>query len=336
MPAHFHVDLTVVPHAGALDVFCGGQEVVVAALQFDIGYAVDSVGLSVSSGGVLAGADKTLYTADPQSGSKRILIAGLNQNTIGDGVIATLSVQVRLGVAPGVYPLAIGNGAASDGSGTAVSVTLSAGSVIVPGDGVSAPAILSVLNAASYLKGPVAPGELIAIEGTGWNAASGARALFEGIPASILSVTQNQLSAIVPNEVDGRSVTSLQVERQGIRSAPFLLQVARASPAIFTLNQSGVGQGAILNEDGAVNGPGNPAARGSVISIFGTGEGRLILPVAVSIGGQAADVLYAGTQGPGLFQVNARIPLAASPGDAVPVTVTIGSPSQPGVTLSVK
>jgi len=40
------------------------------------------------------------------------------------------------------------------------------------------------------------------------------------------------------------------------------------------MNQSGNGQGAILNQDNTVNGPGNPAATGSVIQIFATGEGR--------------------------------------------------------------
>src|SRR6185312_5976739 len=52
-----------------------------------------------------------------------------------------------------------------------------------------------------------------------------------------------------------------------------LIAVATASPGLFTLTKDGKGQGAILNQDGSPNGPANPAALGSVISLFGTGQG---------------------------------------------------------------
>ena len=55
-----------------------------------------------------------------------------------------------------------------------------------------------------------------------------------------------------------------------------LLPVQDDGPGgIFTMDQSGTGQGAILNQDGTVNGPGNPAAKGSVVSIFATVVSRL-------------------------------------------------------------
>jgi uncharacterized protein (TIGR03437 family) len=64
-----------------------------------------------------------------------------------------------------------------------------------------------------------------------------------------------------------------------------------------------------------------------------------LLPVTGSIGGQSAEVFYAGSavgQVSGLLQVNMRVPLSVSPGDAVPVTIVVGSSSQPGVTLAVQ
>jgi uncharacterized protein (TIGR03437 family) len=147
------------------------------------------------------------------------------------------------------------------------------------------------------------------------------------------------------------------VEYQGVLSAPLVLDVARAAPGIFTMNKSGSGQGAILNQDGSVNGPDNPAPRGSVVSVYGTGEGQtapagidgsfvapsdlrhLALNVTASIGGKNADVTYAGSaanQISGLFQANVRVPNSIAAGDAVPVTLTIAGSSSQTVTLVVQ
>jgi uncharacterized protein (TIGR03437 family) len=165
------------------------------------------------------------------------------------------------------------------------------------------------------------------------------------------------VSAVVPYEVSGRVQTSIQVEYQGVRSAPFTVPVTPTSPGIFTLSLQGTGQGAIVNQDGTVNGPDNPAARGDVVSIYGTGEGQTIPPgidgivvtatdlrepqqtVTASIGGQSTEVLYAGSAGgevAGVLQVNARIPLEILSGAAVPVTIVIGGSSQAGVTMAVR
>jgi uncharacterized protein (TIGR03437 family) len=62
--------------------------------------------------------------------------------------------------------------------------------------------------------------------------------------------------------------------------------------------------------------------------------------VTVKIGDQAAEVVFAGAVPygwPGLYQVVAKVPSGAAPGNAVPVVVTAGSVSSPaGVTMSVK
>jgi len=239
---------------------------------------------------------------------------------------------------------------------------------------VTAPAISAVANAASYAIGPVAPREIVIVAGNsladpgligaqitsaGFVAASpgATTVLFDDVPAPLLYTMANQLSAIVPYEVSGQAQTSIQVEYQGVRSAPVTVAVAATAPGIFTLNESGAGQAAIVNQDGTVNGPGNPAAGGDVVSIYGTGEGQTdpmgtdgtivtaadlrqpLQTVTVSIGGQSADVLYAGSAGDqvaGLLQINARVPPGITPGTATPVTITIGGNSQPGVTMAVQ
>ena len=133
--------------------------------------------------------------------------------------------------------------------------------------------------------------------------------------------------------------------------------VAAATPGIFTLASSGIGPAAVLNQDNSVNDPAHPAARGSIIQIYATGEGQTappgvtgavtgsdlktpLLPVKVAIGGQDALVQFAGSAGnavAGLFQVNAVVPQAVTPGTAVPITISVGGvASQSGVTIAVQ
>jgi len=127
-------------------------------------------------------------------------------------------------------------------------------------------------------------------------------------------------------------------------SAPVSVPVVAAAPGLAAADESGSGQGAILNQDGSVNSTTNPAARGSIVSLFGTGEGTIspplysgyltistpfsipTQPVTVSIGGQPADIIYVGEapfQPAGVFQINARIPAVIAPGNA-PISVSIG------------
>jgi uncharacterized protein (TIGR03437 family) len=344
-----------------------------SAIQFDVSYQSQALVFSISPIGTLAIQGKSVWTSSAQPGLERILIVGLNQNALIDGVLATLSIQVTGGASPGVYPLGLTNAIASDPTGGPVPLSTGDGGVVVTGTGVTAPAISAVANAASWATGPVAPGEIVIIAGNfladsaligaqtsaGFVAASlgATTVLFDDVPAPLLYTMANQLSAIVPYEVSGQAQTSIQVEYQGVRSTPFTVAVAPTAPGIFTLNESGSGQGAIMNQDGSINGPGNPAAGGDVVSIYGTGEGQTtplgtdgiivtaadlrqpVQTVTVSIGGQNATVLYAGSAGDevaGLLQIDARVPLGITPSTATPVTITIGGSSQPGVTMAVQ
>jgi uncharacterized protein (TIGR03437 family) len=350
----------------------GGQAL--SGVQCDVSYPDEALSFSVSSGASVTTAAKMIWTAVPDSGVERILATGLNQNVIADGVLATLAIQMKTGAAPGIYPLTLTNVIASDPSGAPVTLSTIDGGAVVAGTGVAAPAVGAVGNAASYTGGLVAPGEIVVIFGNSFaestpnamqltatgtvaNSLGGTTVFFNDVPAPLLYTSANQVSAIVPYEVDGQTQTSIQVEYQGIRSAPLIVPVAPAAPGVFTLDLSGSGQGAIVNRDGTVNGPASPAARGDIVSIYGTGEGKTVPPgadgiivtaadlcypaqtVTVSIAGQSAEVLYAGSAGDsvaGLLQVNARIPMGIAPGSAVPVAITVGGSSQAGVTMAVQ
>lgn len=245
------------------------------------------------------------------------------------------------------------------------------------GGGTSAPVFTgqSVVSAASLQTGAVAPGELITIFGSNLGPATlqkpapaasgqldtiagGTRVLFDGIAAPMLYAVSGQSGVVAPFGLQGHSNTQLQVEYLGTRSNPPLtLAVAATAPAIFTANQSGKGQGSILNQDYVVNSAAAPAAIGSVVMIFATGGGimgRTVLDgsiaqapfaalgqsVTVRIGGVPATVQYQGAAPgivQGVLQINAVIPNGIVTGDTVPIELTIGEVSSPaGVTLAVR
>jgi uncharacterized protein (TIGR03437 family) len=130
-----------------------------------------------------------------------------------------------------------------------------------------------------------------------------------------------------------------------------------AAPALFALDGTGGGPGAILNQDGSVNSWNAPASRGSVVVLYATGLGQTnppgddgmvpaglplpapLLPVKVFIDGQPAEVLYAGAVVglvQGVTQINVRVPAAASQGN-VKVMIQAGDFSSPTtVTLAVQ
>jgi uncharacterized protein (TIGR03437 family) len=158
------------------------------------------------------------------------------------------------------------------------------------------------------------------------------------------------------NQRCGRA-TQVQVVFQGLSSSMVSVPVVTAQPGVFSLDGSGRGPGAIVNQNGAVNSATNPASPGSIVTIFATGEGQtspvgidgkpdgfpaptpIAQPVTATIGGLSADVQYAGGV-PGLvagfLQVNVRVPAAVPTGSTVPVILSIeGASSQASVTMVV-
>ena len=231
------------------------------------------------------------------------------------------------------------------------------------------PTITAIVNGASYSPGPVAPGEIITIFGTDLGPASltpygltsdgklgttiaDTRVLFGLRPSPLLYASNSSVSAIVPYALDGGITTSVQVERGGTTLNGNVIPVARSFPGFFMVDANG--QAAAFNQDSTQNLPGRPAARGTFQMLscgprsWGTGEGQtnppgsdgLIardtfpkpqLPVSATLGGQAAEILYAGVAPfsvAGLLQVNLRVP-DNCPSGQVPVILKVGESSSP-------
>lgn len=184
-----------------------------------------------------------------------------------------------------------------------------------------APAIAAkgIVSAASYAGDVISPGEILTLFGE--NFEQGMRVDFDGLKATPIYITPNQLSVVAPAGLSGARETNVIVEMNfEWRSTPVRIPVWPARPALFTADASGKGQAAALNQGGSVNGPSNPAAKGSIAVLYGTGGGVEILPTKVFIDGIECEVLYAG-QAPGLtngaWQLNVRIPAFASKGEVV-------------------
>ncbi len=211
-----------------------------------------------------------------------------------------------------------------------------------------------VANGATLRAGAVAPGLIVSIFGfelgptpaegltVGANGRvttelGGTRVLFDGIPAPLLYVSANQVNAVVPYAVSG-ATTRLQIVFRGVATNTLTLPVATAAPGLF----------AITNQDATVNAAANPAAAGSVLILYGTGEGAVTpavfdgsvaneifpqptQPLTVEIGGRTATLLYAGAAPgfvAGVFQVNVQVPEGLSGQQSLVVrSGTIASPA---------
>ena len=235
--------------------------------------------------------------------------------------------------------------------------------------------ILSVVNGASFLAGAVSPGELVTIFGANLGPAADApgqlsgsyvtnaigttQVFIGGIAAPLLFASSTQINAVVPFGVSG-TTAQVQVFYQGQSIATASVPVQAASPAVFSMNGDGGGQGAILNQNGSVNSQSNPASRGSVVAIFATGGGvttpasvdglltasvppypaPALVPVSVTIEGLPAEIKYVGAA-PGLvagvIQIDAVVPANALQARFDQVVVTIGDYVSPSaVTVAVQ
>ena len=235
--------------------------------------------------------------------------------------------------------------------------------------------INAVTNAASNLPGAISPGEIVVITGVGLGPAelmsAGVSSAgvygteladttihFNGIPAPMIYTSAAQVAAIVPYGVNGPNA-EVTATYQGQTTIPVAVAIASSAPGLFTSDSSGIGQAAVVNQDGSLNSGANPAQRGSIVSLFATGEGQTsptgvdgkpattplptpTLPVSVTIGGQTingSQLQYVGGAPglvAGLLQINVQIPSGIQAGSAVPASVQIGNrSSQAGVTISV-
>ena len=149
-------------------------------------------------------------------------------------------------------------------------------------------------NAATYGTGRIAPGEIVTLIGNGLGPQQGiatqatlqspfptqaanVEVTFDGTPAPLLWVQDAQINVVAPWSLTPGQTTQLCVSYNSVKTNCLTWPVAETAPAVFTVD--GV-HAAALNQDGTINSAANPAAPGSVVSVFATGLGPITTPQA--------------------------------------------------------
>jgi uncharacterized protein (TIGR03437 family) len=236
---------------------------------------------------------------------------------------------------------------------------------------------LAVAVNASHFRAdvPVSPGALVSVFGAGFSDGehlasalplsrqlAGREVLVnDDIQAPLLFLSPNQINLQFPmaaSSGSNRIVVRLTDTAEILAGGPVL--VAPASPGLLTADGTST-QGLILNQNGKLNSAMEPAKKGSVITLFGTGQGEVtpVVPegdaapssppaktvaeptsdgttcltversVCVAVGSTFGQVQFSGLAPgfAGLWQLNVKIPDTALSGTVPVRAVILGRPS---------
>ena len=314
-----------------------------------------TAGLSSPRGVDVNPATGDIWVADP--GANAVLRYPDFNNLIGSGSYtpnATLGDYAPLAIVEDVW----GNVFVADDANRAV--------IYYPG--------LSALNAANYWglntnpQRPLAPNLITALYSTGQtgqfgttsasataiplpNQLNGIQVLVNNTPSPLFYAGTDQINFVVPNNAPQSGTADVQVieTATGRVLGDTTVVMDTVAPGIFTQTATGSGDGVIANQDGTLNKSTNPAAAGSIVTIYMTGQGYIsgmppdgnISNAALStaykplvyIGGQDflpdANILYSGLAPTlvGVWQLNVKIPLDVISLPATPVQVVVAAGS---------
>jgi uncharacterized protein (TIGR03437 family) len=215
--------------------------------------------------------------------------------------------------------------------------------------------VSGLANAASYATGGFAPNTIVSAYGDFPGCTGTAQVQLGGIQSEVLYSSSRQINFVVPGSAQPNSSSTLGISCAGLYSLPMTVNIAGETPAVLTTTETGIGQAAVVNQDGTVNGT---STAGSVVSVYGTGFGayspagsdglrHLANTVSAQIGDVVCNVTYAG-EAPGytsgLQQINIEIPTILDPTDLqAALILTVGQlalgqivNTQAGVTLALK
>ncbi len=193
---------------------------------------------------------------------------------------------------------------------------------------------------------------------------SGASVLIGGRLASLVYADKTSVIGLVPPDVPVNTQQQVLVQHGANLAVPAPGIVAATQPAVFTQDGSGQGQALVYHADGgtatSIADTSSPLHAGDAFVIYCAGlgpvdaQGNAVSPASVSIGGQPADVSFAGTAiqsnlppdgAPatlggvafsglaGVYQINATVPPGISGGQVSIAVSSAGQTSQSGVTL---
>ncbi|HWB95685.1 MAG TPA: choice-of-anchor V domain-containing protein [Bryobacteraceae bacterium] len=239
-------------------------------------------------------------------------------------------------------------------SGGAAPIVTSGGAVNGAsfGPGIQSRSFVSIFGSNFTTADPTHWDGSISADGVFPTTLTGVTVSIDGKPAPISYVDSGQINVLAPANATTGSVNVIVSNAYG-SSDPIPVIMNASSPAFFTFSPDGgryiAAQIALptnpttyeyLAPDGFFGSStaSRPAKSGDIIVLYGTGFGpttpavdpTLIFsgaaptanPVSVTIGGQTAQVQFAGISGAGLYQLNVVVPQGVSDGDQPVVATT--------------
>ncbi len=233
-----------------------------------------------------------------------------------------------------------------------------------------------VTDAASFASGSVTPGETISIFGAGLGPRepvlaefnqmgelptelAGTEVVINGQRAPLFFVSNYQINAQIPWIPPAvlPATIPISVTFQGVASDAVQVTAQENSPGLYSANGTGAGQATVYNGDSTLNGPSNPALRGTSVFAYVNGIGPVSPPIAsgqappleplrlatsevrVLIGSEQIASQWVGLAPGfvGVFQLNFALPADMKTGIDLPMYVIAnGVPSQSGMKVSVQ
>lgn len=226
-------------------------------------------------------------------------------------------------LAPGTYNATLTINAGPIAGSTNVAIAFVVAAATAPT--VQPPSVQSLVNGATFAKGPVVPGSMATIGGTQLSG-SVVTVSFDGLDATVLFSNDTQINLIVPAGLSAKTSAQVIATVDGTASAPLTASLAPFAPGIFS--------NGVLNQDNILNSSKKPAAPGSIIQVYATGlsgTGVITAKIGTEVVRQP---YYAGPAPgiPGMQQIDLILPADLS-GSSVNVSVC-GGPSAAKVVCS--
>jgi uncharacterized protein (TIGR03437 family) len=263
--------------------------------------------LHATLGGAGAGIYPVYFTmpANPPSGNQNVSVSigGVSSNTLALAVGPAPAISAVLNNYSFILP-----GAASGNYGIAP------GSIfVIFGTGMATPGAPAVLQDSTKGLPTTLNGASVAVTVAGIT-----------MTPALYYATPTQIAGVLPS-LTPLGTGTVTVAYDEMTSAPATTQVVQSALGFATMSGDGTGQAMATDANYNFISPTSSAAAGQIIALWGTGLGAAIavsdttytgphqitnIPLAVYVGGAAAQVIWAGRSGyPGLDQIDVQLPM---------------------------
>src|SRR5579871_1277000 len=182
---------------------------------------------------------------------------------------------------PGSYPETMTVTGAGTNSGASVVVPFTV-TVLPPNNPVFE--LNAIDDAFSYQSETIAPGQIYTIFGSNFGPAklvygtfssgkldtnvADTQVMFDDIASPLIYVANGQVSGVAPFELAGKTSTNVRIVSNGLTSPTVAVPVVEASISVVSADGSGGNQAVVINRDGTLNSPTNPASVGDEVVIY--------------------------------------------------------------------